>query len=292
MSENPTSPLLGAKDSDRPSSQRSQNSTAARDSNHSRHTNEASPLLGTHDHYNGYGDAPEPEEASSSAAASSLRSLQNSNSGKKSSWSWPSIIATIILSLILIVILALAFATPAVAEEYAKEATVFEPTSLSIDSFTSTGVLARIQGDFRLDGSRVHKKPVRDLGRLGTWIARAVQSRESHVKVYLPEYDDLLLGTATVPPVTVNVRDGVTTHVDLLADLAAGDLDGLRKLANDWIGGRIGQLSVRGVAKVPLKSGIFRLGTQSFAQTLVFKGQAHAPMEALLKGADMIAYRG
>ena len=238
-------------------------------------------MLGTHDHYNGYGDAPEQEEASS-AAASSLRSLQNSSSGKKRSWRWPSIVACIILSLILIVILGLGFAIPAVAEDYAKEATVFEPTNLSIDSFTSTGVLARIQGDFRLDGSRVHKKAVRDLGRLGTWIARAVQSKESHVKVYLPEYDDLLLGTATVPPLTVNIRDGVTTHVDLLADLAAGDLDGLRHLANDWIGGRIGQLSIREVAKVPLKSGIFRLGTQSLSQTLVFKGQTHVYTDVLV----------
>ena len=159
-------------------------------------------------------------------------------------------------------------------EEYAKEAMVFEPTNLSIDSFTTKGVRARIQGAFTLDGSRVHKKPVRDLGRAGTWVARKVESKQSKVQVYLPEYDDILLGTADVPPIVVDVRDGHTTHNDFLSDLSAGDLDGIRRMAMDWMEGRIGQISVRGVADVPLKSGIFGLGTQSLTQTIVFNGQS------------------
>lgn len=173
----------------------------------------------------------------------------------------------------IVVILCLGFAAPEIVEEYARDAMVFEPTDLSIDSFTSTGVRARIRGEFTLDGSRVQKKPVRDLGRAGTWIARAVESKRSKVKVFLPEYGDLLLGTADVPPIVVDIRDGHTTHLDFLTDLAAGDLDGIRRMANDWLEGRIGDLSIRGVADVPLKSGIFGLGTQSLSETIVFKGK-------------------
>ena len=172
----------------------------------------------------------------------------------------------------MLVILGLGFAAPALVEEYAKEAMVFEPTALSIDSFTPTGVRARIQGDFMLDGSKVRRKPIRDLGRAGTWIAAAVESKESNVEVLLPEYGNLLLGTAIIPPIVVSIRDGVTTHVDFLSELHAGDLDGLRSMAKDWIEGRIGSLRVAGNADVPLKSGIFGLGTQKLSETIVFAG--------------------
>jgi len=37
--------------------------------------------------------------------------------------------------------------------------------------------------------------------------------------------------------------------------------------------GRVGRLSIRGVADVPLKSGLFSLGTQSLSQTMVFGGK-------------------
>lgn len=278
MSDNPTLPLRGEtgaehSGSSRPSSQKSKASTRSKHSNQSKHYEESTPLLSQDASNRNYGDAPAHDE-SPSAAASSLRSLQNGGSSKdKSSRRWPTIIALTILALVVILILCLGFAAPEIVEEYAREAMVFEPTDLSIDSFTSTGVRARIRGDFTLDGSRVHKKPVRDLGRAGTWIARAVESKSSKVKVFLPEYGDLLLGTADVPPIVIDIRDGQTTHLDFLTDLAAGDLDGIRRIANDWLEGRIGDLSVRGVADVPLKSGIFGLGTQSLAETINFKGK-------------------
>ena len=281
MSDNPASPLLGKagveqSSSERPPSQKSRASTISKDSknsNHSQPSAESTPLLSRDAGHRNYGDAPAHDE-SPSAAASSLRSLQNGGPSKgKSSRRWPSIIALTVLGLVLIVILCLGYAAPEVIEEYAREAMVFEPTDLSIDSFTSTGVRARIRGDFTLDGSRVQKKPVRDLGRAGTWIARVVESKRSKVKVFLPEYGDLLLGTADVPPIVVDIRDGHTTHLDVLSDLAAGDLDGIRRMANDWLEGRIGDLTVTGVADVPLKSGIFGLGTQSLTETIMFKGE-------------------
>ena len=293
MPDEATEPLLsgeGVEESrpERPRSQRSKASTRSkrsedsRESEGSRESDETTPLLSRDAGEGDYGDAPpvpgETNGEATSPAASSLRSLQSGRSSKKNSTRWPTIIALTILGSVIIVILCFGFAAPAVMEEYAKEAMVFEPTSLSIDSFTATGVIARIQGDFTLDGSRVHKKPVRDLGRAGTWIARKVESKQSTVQVYLPEYDDLLLGTADVPPIVVDIRDGHTTHIDFLSDLSAGDLDGIRRMAMDWIEGRIGQISVRGVADVPLKSGILGLGTQSLAQTIVFDGQSYCDL--------------
>ena len=278
MPDSSTEPLLSGADAEqaqstRPLSQRSKSSARSKRSSSSKSSEESTPLLSQDANPNNYGNAPYHDEASS-PAASSLRSLQDGGYSKgKKSRRWPTIIALTILGIVVVVILCLGFAAPAVVEEYAKEAMVFEPTDLSIDSFTSTGVKARIRGDFTLNGSKVERKSVRDLGRAGTWVARAVESRRSKVKVYLPEYDNLLLGTADVPPIIVDIREGHTTHIDILSDLAAGDVVGIRRMAMDWIEGRIGQLTVRGVADVPLKSGIFSLGTQSLTQTLSFTGK-------------------
>lgn len=205
----------------------------------------------------------------SPAAASEESTQDNRGKGQRR---WATIISLSILGVLFIAILGLGFAAPAIVEEYAKEALVVEPTSLSIDSFTATGVRARIQANFVLDGSRVQKKAVRDLGRAGTWIAKEVESGESLVEVYLPEYDNLLLGTADVPPIKVSVQDGHYTHIDFLANLEPGEVDGLRQIANDWLDGRLSSLVVKAVATAPLKSGIFKLGKQTLSQSLLFQG--------------------
>lgn len=166
------------------------------------------------------------------SASDSLRSHQ------KKPRRWPTIVALSILSLAVLTILGFGFAAPAVVEEYAKQALVFEPTKLSIDSFTGEGVVARIQGAFTLDGTRVRKKSVRDLGRAGTWIAREVESEESKLKVYLPEYGNLLLGTAKVPPVKVNIRDRHWNHIDILTELRPGNVKVVRRVAEDWLDGK------------------------------------------------------
>ena len=287
MSNNPSSSLLDNREAEHsrpqsPASQRSEVSERSRRSEHSKHSKsserslhsaESTPLLADRDNHPEYGHGSTRESRVASAATSSLRSLQNLDLSKgKLSRIWLRIVALTLLCLIIVVILGLGFAAPAVMEEYAKEAVVFQPTDLSIDSFTSSGVRARIQGDFSLDASRVHKKPVRDLGRFGAWIAKAIESRPSEVKVYLPEYGNVLLGVAEVPPIVVDIRNGHTTHVDFLSDLVAGDVDGIRRIANEWLEGRLGQLRVKGSAKVGLKSGLFSFGTQSFSKSLVFKG--------------------
>ncbi|KAL9611369.1 MAG: hypothetical protein Q9167_003988 [Letrouitia subvulpina] len=230
---------------------------------------ESTPLL-LHDDRSNYGDTNSRPE---SPVALSSRSLQSDGWGKgKSSRRWPTIVALAILTLVLLAILGFGFAAPEIMEEYAKEAVFFEPTNLSIDSFTSSGVQARVQGDFTIDASRVHKKAVRDLGRAGTWIAKAVESKKTTVEVHLPEYDDVLLGSANLPPIVVDIRNGHTTHLDFITELKSGDVDGIRRVGTDWLDGRLGQLRVQGTADVCLKSGIFRIGPQQISKSIVFKG--------------------
>lgn len=266
MSDNPSSPLLGS--GDRPTS------------NHSQHNedHENTPLLSRSDstpRYDGTGE--EERERVQSPAATSLRSLQNGHSSAKSTKGrrrWPTVVAISVLGLVAIAILVGVFLAPAVVEEYAKEALVIEPTNLSIDSFTSTGVRARVQANFRMDASRVKNKDVRNIGRFGTWLAREVESKESKVEVYLPELGNILLGTAVVPRVVVDIRNGHTTGIDFLTDLEPGDIERLRQVANDWLEGRLHKVRVLGKANVGLKSGLISLGTQSISESLEFEGQS------------------
>ncbi|KAI9723472.1 MAG: hypothetical protein M1828_004202 [Chrysothrix sp. TS-e1954] len=211
--------------------------------------------------------APSPH---SPDASSLLRSL---GSGKRSSWGrWPTFVALSVLSVVVIVILVLGFVTPDIVKEYANQALIFEPTSLSVDSFTKTGIVARVQGDFRMDASRVKKKSIRDLGRFGTSIAKKVETGDMKIDVMLPEYGNLAIGSATVPPITVDIRNGHETQIDFLSEVEPGSFDGLRRIASDWIDGRLGELRVQGNAVVPLKSGIFSLGKHKVSNSLVFKG--------------------
>lgn len=267
MAGGSTSPLLGAAG---PSSRRSP-------SQRSRESDESTPLLSnTNSTPQVDGEDGDDEDSSHSPAASSLRSIQEgrfSPQPSKSSRRWPTIVAIAVLGALATTIMIGVFFAPAVVEQYAKQSLVIDPTSLSIDSFTPTGVRARIQADVRLDASRVKNDAVRNLGRAGTWIAREVESKESKLKVYLPEYDNLLVGTAIIPSVVVDIRNGHTTHVDFFADLEAGDLTGIKGIVNDWLDGRLGQLRIQGKADVALKSGILPLGSQSISESFTFEGQ-------------------
>ncbi|EKD13845.1 uncharacterized protein L3040_005536 [Drepanopeziza brunnea f. sp. 'multigermtubi'] len=260
MSDSPSSPLLGSP---------KQPST-----NHSQEPLENTPLLLRTDSAPRYDGASIHEPSGvASPAARSLRSVQNGGSLKsKDNRRWPTLVAILCLGVLAIIIILGAFFAPAIAVEYAKEAMVIEPTNLSVDSFTASGVRARVRANFRLDASKVGNKNVRNMGRFGTWIARAVESKLSKVEVYLPEYGNVLLGTAAVPPVLVDIRNGQTTEIDFLADLEPGDIEGIRQVANDWLEGRLGEIRVLGKATLSLKSGIFSLGSQSISESMVFEG--------------------
>ncbi|KAJ5673866.1 hypothetical protein N7462_009305 [Penicillium macrosclerotiorum] len=184
---------------------------------------------------------------------------------------WPTLISLTLLTTGILAILFFAFAAPATVKEYAQEAAVFKPTALSIDSTTPDGVRARIQGDFVMDANRVKNKHMRNFGRFITWIATEVETGESNVDVYLPEYGNILVGNAALPSIKVNIRNGHQNHVDFLADLHAGDIQGIHSIAMDWIEGRLGRLSIRGKATIHLKSGLISMGTQVITDTVTFE---------------------
>ncbi|KAJ5896121.1 uncharacterized protein N7473_005520 [Penicillium subrubescens] len=184
---------------------------------------------------------------------------------------WPTVISLVALTTAVLAILIFAFAAPAIVKEYAQQAAVFKPTALSIDSTTEDGIRARVQGDFVMDAGRVKTKSMRDIGRFMTWIAREVETGESDIKVYLPEYGNILVGNAHLPSIKVNIRNGHQTHVDFLTNLTAGDIKGLHSIARDWIEGRLARLSVRGKATLHLKSGLIGLGTQTLTDTVTFE---------------------
>lgn len=227
---------------------------------------ENTPLLPRSD------DTPDQSQPHRERSAEALLRTLSDGNGKGGILKrrWPSFLALLILSLVVVLILVFAFFAPSIVEQYAEHAVYFEPTSLSIDSFTDTGVVARIQGNFGMDASRVEKSAVRNLGRFGTWIARYAESGESEVEVMLPEEGNVILGTAQVPKVKVDVRNGHVTHVDFLSELEPGSKEGIRRIADKYIEGRLGQIRVLGKAEVPIKSGLFSFGTQTIRKDITF----------------------
>ncbi|KAL9068364.1 MAG: hypothetical protein Q9157_006527 [Trypethelium eluteriae] len=213
--------------------------------------------------------SPNPDQHNGSphspAASSLLRTLTDFNDGTptkgKPKRRWPSIVALTILCVVIILIIVLGFVVPSVVKKYAMQAMVFEPSSVSVESFTASGVQARVKGVFGMDARRVKKKSVRDIGRFATAIAMKVESGPAEVEVSVPEYGNLYLGKAKVPSIKVDVRDGHHTAIDKSIRLEPGDFTVVRQLASDWIGGRLDQLWVQGKAAIPLKAGIFNFGT-------------------------------
>ncbi|GMG05528.1 unnamed protein product [Aspergillus oryzae var. brunneus] len=208
-----------------------------------------------------------------SSAASEDFLVTNDSKKPRGRVRWP--IFCVLLSLIAIItILIFAFVAPAVVKQYAVDATVFNPTNVSVESATADGIQARIQGDLVLDAGRIKKAPVRNLGRFVTWIGREVETGQSEVEVYLPEYGNVLVGTASLPSIKVNIQNGHVNHVNFLADLVAGDIPGIRAVAVDWLEGRLDRLRVQGKATVPLKSGILSLGEQTITDSITFHGKS------------------
>lgn len=260
-----------------------------RTSRHSNDSHENTPLLSRNDtpRYDTVED-DEDRERIPSPAATSLRSIQDGQTltaKSKDNRRWPTYVAMSVLALLAIGIITGAFFVPAAVEEYAKQSLVIEPTNLSIHNFTSTGVTARVQAKFKMDGSRVHNDAVRKFGRFSTWVAREVETKPSTVEVYLPEYGNVLLGKASIPRIAVDVRDGHDTFLDFLAVLEPGSAEDIRRLSNDFLEGRLDKVRIMGKAHVDLKSGIFPLGTQTIVESMMFEGQSlYRPFASLFFG--------
>ncbi|KAI1426352.1 hypothetical protein F5Y12DRAFT_784061 [Xylaria sp. FL1777] len=232
---------------------------------------ESTPLLSSSSAtlgYDGDGAEPERDDASIRSRRSHPPSIHDT---RKKLRRWPSFIAMGILACVAIAIIVLAFIVPDAVQEYAQQAAVIEPTSLSIDSITTDGVRARIQATFQLDGSRVENDHVRRIGRASTWVANQLGSEEAKIDVYVPDYDNILLGSAIIPPLVVSLRDGVTTQFDFIADIRPGNVEGMRTIANDWLDGRLDKLRLNGKTNLSLKSGFIPLGIHTVSETLIFE---------------------
>lgn len=262
--------------SSRPASHKSGRSSRTARSQTSDRESEVSPLLARPEGGEAEREEEEDEEHAT-ATTSLLRSLSNGSSSSKDDkrpfWKkrWPSIVALVVLFAAVVLIMLGFLATEGI-EEYAMQAADFKPTKLSLDSLTDTGVRVQVEGKFSMDASKVQKQSVRNLGRFGTWIAREVETGPTDVDVYLPEYDMVRVGTAKVPGIKVNIRNGHTTHISFFAHLEPGRFDNLRNVANDWMDGRLGQIRLKGKADVPLRSGLIRLGSQTIVESFTFEG--------------------
>jgi hypothetical protein len=219
---------------------------------------ENTPLLGNNQ-TNGHLD-PEPSEE------------PDTSSSKKSRLRWPSIVALFALTLLAILIMLLGFFVPDAMQKYAVQATTVDILSV-VPEFTDTGARAKVKVSFSLQSQKVKDKNVRNLGVLGTWIAREVESGESRIDVHLPEYGDAILGTAVVPPLKVSIVNGRTTDLDFHTDLIPPtNIDPLRLLFDDWVKGTLDHVKVAGDVKVALRSGIIRLPTQNIFQSITVHG--------------------
>ncbi|KAJ5907775.1 hypothetical protein N7495_000457 [Penicillium taxi] len=236
-------------------------------------SSESTPLLHHHnDDIDTYGTAPESlsppvrEEVTDDVFAT-----------RKSRVRWPTVISLTLLTTAILAILAFAFAAPAIVKEYVQEAAQLDITAISIDSTTPDGVRARVEADFVMDSDLVNKRFVRTFGRLATWVAVEVETGESNVEVYLPEYGNVLIGTAAVPSIKLNIRDNHNNKLEFLADINAGDINGIHGVALDWIEGRLGRLSVKGKATLHPRSGLINLGTQIVTDTRTFEENEDFP---------------
>ena len=82
---------------------------------------------------------------------------------------------------------------------------------------------------------------------------------------------------------------GTTTPLDFLAVLEPGNAEDIRRIANDWLEGRLDKVRIVGKASVDLKSGFFPLGTQTIAESMVFEGQSlYRSFAALYFGAKSL----
>lgn len=243
------SPLLATRDDD------------ADNNNHN--VDENSPLLA-----NGAQDAAHQDDAQDEPTPS----IASTKSSRKSRW--PSIIAMLTLAALVGVVILFGFLVPPAVKTYAENAAIIEPTGLSLESITQDGVRARIQANFRLDGSRVTDENAQRIGRIATSIMRKIETLETKLSIYVPHYGNAMLGSAMLPPITLDLVDGHNTVIDFVADLNPGDAEALRSIVNDWLDGKLDYIKVTGKTALSLKTGFLPLGTHDVVESMVFEGQS------------------
>lgn len=269
MADSERAPLLSADDS---GDHHDTHDTHENENDNDNDDFESTPLVRSSSgtpRYDGDDDQP-GDGASIASRGTGAGSIKSS---KRRKTRWPSIIAMIILAFIGLAVLVLAFIVPPALQEYAKEAVVLEPTNLSLESITAHGIRARVQLNFRVEAQRVENEHVRRIGKTVSWIVREMGTGKTKINFHLPDYKNALLGSAVVPPTSASIVDGENTAVDFVAELAAGEAEGIRRIANQWLEGKLKNVQIRGEADVQFNAGIIPLGTHFIENSLTFEGQ-------------------
>jgi hypothetical protein len=179
-----------------------------------------------------------------------------------------SLAAILLLSLVMILIILFGFFVPDVMRAYAVQAATFHIYGVEPE-LTADGARARIRGSFGMSSANVKSGHVRNLGVLGTWITRQVETGKANVEVRLPDYDNALLGNAVVPPIKVSIVDGKTTDFDFETELIPPkSIEALRAVADDWLFNKLHYLRIAGATKVKLTSGLLVLPSTTIQQTI------------------------
>lgn len=175
----------------------------------------------------------------------------------------------------LVAIISLRLLAPSAAAQYVREAVIFDVSNLSVESFTNHGVRARIQASVTIDSGRVESRAIRAFGVMGTWLTRKISTDESKVYIYLPEYGEDLLGTATAAATVLDIQNGHITLIDFVSEVETGSLDILRSVANDYLNGGLGLVRVRGEADIAFKSGLLNVGAHRISEEMTFEGSKY-----------------
>jgi hypothetical protein len=224
---------------------------------------ESTPLLGDGHGNGGYGAPSGLERGSSGSAEHPSKSRRH----------WATPVALALLCVFMGLIMFLGFFVPESIKSYAVQATTVDIHEVKPE-FTSSGVKVRVKAMFSLQSSKVENVHVRNLGILGTWIAREVETSESQLQVTLPEYGNVLVGTAILPPLKVSIVDGSETFLDFLADLIPPkSIDGIREPLDNWITGTLDHLNVAGAAEVSIKSGIIKIASTAISQVMTLSSK-------------------
>ena len=181
---------------------------------------------------------------------------------------------------LMLAILALCFLIPAAAQRYAQDAVALDINSVGVDSFTDRGVKVAVQAKVDVHARRVKGWGVRTLGRIGTFVVGSVRVKDFDVRVHLPDYDNALVGTAQVPGMTIDIRNGHTTNLNFVADTQPGSVDTIRLLANDYLSGNLNSVKVLGEVDLRIKEWFMFVNPGRMTRELVLKGKVSSNSRA------------
>ena len=181
-----------------------------------------------------------------------------------------------LLTSAVLAILVLAFALPAIIKAYAQRATVFHIESLTYEPSGQDWSRARIKGTFFTDADRVNSSWISGVGRLTTWVASEIETREGDtLEIYQPVFGHIVTINASLPRIQVNVRNGHSTDLDFLSDIQRVSDGGSPTSPIDWEDQKGGGILAK--ANVHLRSGWLDLGRQEFSLTVQYKGRLSGP---------------